>query len=116
MLYKGAPRNYSPVAVNVVKELELKNPRHARHTLVQGLDGKHYKVFTFQLYDMPPPKEFPTHEVSVHEVNADGSWSVLIQLYLKRFFDKAGALEDHERLLKEFDKVFGLKVPEPKHK
>lgn len=97
--------------MNIVKELELRNPRHARHTLVAAVDGKHYKVFTFQLYDMPPPREFPTYEVSVNECGPDGAWSELVQLYLKRFFDKASALADHERLLKDFDAVFGLKAP-----
>lgn len=86
--------------------------RVLRHTFVQGRDGKHYKVITFQLYDMAPPPEFPNWEVNVEETNDRGKRTVLVQPLLKRFFDRQVALDFHQKLLDSFDDT--LKLQEPK--
>jgi hypothetical protein len=97
--------------MKVIEELPLKHKRQLRHTLVQGRDEKHYKIFTFQLYDTAPPAEFPNYEVNVQECEADGSYKVLVQPYLKRFFARGLALDAHQKLLDEFDEALKLEEP-----
>jgi hypothetical protein len=98
--------------MKVVREEPLAHSRQLRHTLVQGRDGKYYKIYTFQLYDTPPTAEFPLYEVSVTEVDASGRYRILVQLLLKRFYEKEDALKQHEALLEGGDDLLGLKAPE----
>lgn len=96
--------------MKVIEELALKHGRQLRHTMVQGRDEKYYKVYTFQLYDTAPPAEFANFEVNVQEVEADGTYKVLFQPLLKRFFAKSAALAEHQKLLDGFDDA--LKIEE----
>ncbi|MBI2932059.1 MAG: hypothetical protein HYY16_10455 [Planctomycetes bacterium] len=98
--------------VRIIEELTPEWQRVLRHTFVQGRDGKHYKIITFQLYEKTPPPEFPNWEVNVEEVDERGKRRVLVQPVLKRFFDKKFALDFHQRLLDGFDEA--LHLPEPK--
>ncbi|MBI4564648.1 MAG: hypothetical protein HY716_08170 [Planctomycetes bacterium] len=98
--------------MKVIEELKPAFDRQLRHTWVQGRDGKSYKILTLQLYDTPPPLEFPNWEVSVVEVNEHGAFRTLVQPLLKRFFEKNRALDFHDRLLDTFDEF--LKLPEAK--
>lgn len=98
--------------MRVIEELALKHDRQLRHTMVLGRDEKHYKIYTFQLYDHEPPAEFPNFEVNVQECEPDGTFHVLVQPFLKRFFRKGLALDMHQQLLDNFDEL--LQLPEPK--
>jgi len=98
--------------VRIIEECAPEWERVLRHTFVEGRDGKHYKVITFQLYERTPPPEFPNWEVNVEETNERGKRTVLVQPLVKRFFDRKVALDFHQRLLDGFDEI--LKLPEPK--
>lgn len=98
--------------MKVIEELALKHDRQLRHTLVEGRDGKFYKIYTFQLYDTAPPAEFPNFEINVQEVQEDGAFDVLVQPFLKRFFKKELAVDMHQQLLDDFDEM--LKLDQPK--
>lgn len=102
--------------MKVIEELALKHGRQLRHTMVQGRDEKYYKVYTFQLYENAPPAEFANFEVNVQEVEADGTFKILFQPLLKRFFVKAAALEEHQKLLDGFDDALKLEEPAKKGK
>lgn len=98
-------------AVKILEELPASWERVLRHTLVQGRDGNHYKVISFQLYDKTPPPEFPNWEVNVEQVDERGQRRVLVQPVLKRFFDKKLALDFHAKLLENFDDFLHLVEP-----
>jgi hypothetical protein len=101
--------------MKILQELTLvERARQLRHTFVQGLDGRHYKVLTFRLYGFKAPPEFATHETNVEEVNERGGRTVLVQPLLKRFFREDEALAFHQELLENFDKLLNLKAPEKK--
>ncbi len=103
--------------MKLLQELPLVDrARQLRHTFVQGKDGKHYKILTFQLYEKPPPREFPNWETNVEEVNEKGARFVLMQPLIRRFFDQAEALAFHQTLVDTFDETLKLKEPDPKHK
>jgi hypothetical protein len=101
--------------MKIIQELPLvARARQLRHTFVQGLDEKHYKVLTFRLYDFRVPPEFATHETNVEEVNESGGRTVLVQPLIKRFFNEEEAIAFHQELLEKFDEVLRLKAPEKK--
>ena len=101
--------------MKILQELPLvERARQLRHTFVQGLDGKYYKVLTFKLYDFNPPPEFATHETNVEEVNERGGRTVLVQPLIKRFFREDEAMSFHQELLEKFDETLRLKPPEKK--
>lgn len=101
--------------MNILQELPLvERARQLRHTFVQGLDGKHYKILTFKLYDFAAPPEFATHETNVEEVNERGGRTVLVQPLIKRFFREDEAMAFHQQLLETFDQTLRLKAPEKK--
>ena len=101
--------------MKILQELPLvARARQLRHTYVQGLDEKHYKVLTFKLYDFKAPPEFATHETNVEEVNDQGGRTVLIQPLIKRFFREEEAVAFHQELLEKFDETLRLKAPEKK--
>jgi hypothetical protein len=88
--------------MKILQELPLvTRARQLRHTYVQGLDEKHYKVLTFKLYDFKSPPEFATHETNVEEVNANGGRTVLVQPLIKRFFREDEAMAFHQELLEK---------------
>jgi len=101
--------------MKVIEELALKHARQLRHTLVQGRDGNHYRIYTFQLYDFEPPAEFANFEVNVQQCEPDGSFKVLIQPFLKRFFKKGLALDLHQQLLDGFDELLKLEESKKGH-
>ena len=101
--------------MKILQELPLvERARQLRHTFVQGLDGKYYKVLTFKLYDFHSAPEFATHETNVEEVNERGGRTVLVQPLIKRFFREDEALAFHQELLEKFDETLRLKAPENK--
>lgn len=101
--------------MKILQELPLvTRARQLRHTYVQGLDEKHYKILTFKLYDFKAPPEFATHETNVEEVNERGGRTVLMQPLIKRFFREDEALAFHQELLETFDQTLRLKAPEKK--
>ena len=101
--------------MKLLQELPLvERARQLRHTYVEGLDGKHYKILTFKLYDFAVSAEFSTHETNVEEVNEHGGRTVLFQPLIKRFFREDEALAFHQELLEKFDETLRLKVPEKK--
>jgi hypothetical protein len=101
--------------MKILQELPLvQRARQLRHTYVQGLDEKHYKILTFKLYDFHSPPEFSTHETNVEEVNERGGRTVLVQPLIKRFFREDEALAFHQELLEKFDETLRLKAPEKK--
>ncbi|MBV8881342.1 MAG: hypothetical protein JO332_15355 [Planctomycetaceae bacterium] len=101
--------------MKILQELPLvARARQLRHTYVQGLDEKHYKVLTFKLYDFKASPEFATHETNVEEVNERGGRTVLIQPLIKRFFREEEAMAFHQELLEKFDETLRLKAPEKK--
>ena len=101
--------------MKILQELPLvERARQLRHTFVQGLDGKHYKILTFRLYDFNPQPEFSTHETNVEEVNEHGGRQVLVQPLIKRFFREDEAMAFHQELLEKFDETLRLKAPEKK--
>ena len=101
--------------MKILQELPLvAQARQLRHTFVQGLDEKHYKVITFKLYDFKAPPEFATHETNVEEVNDHGGRTVLIQPLIKRFFREDEAVAFHQEVLEKFDQILRLKAPEKK--
>lgn len=85
--------------------------RQLRHTFVQGRDGRHFRVVTFQLYDFEPAPEFHRYETNVQECDERGRWRMLQQPLLKRFYREENARKFHEQLLEHFDAV--LNIPEP---
>jgi len=101
--------------MKILQELPLvERARQLRHTFVEGLDGKHYKILTFALYDFKAPPEFATHETNVEETNEHGGRQVLIQPLIKRFFREDEAMAFHQELLEKFDETLRLKAPEKK--
>ena len=101
--------------MKILQELPLvERARQLRHTFVEGLDGKHYKVLTFKLYDFKSPPEFATHETNVEETNETGGRQVLVQPLIKRFFREDEAMAFHQELLEKFDETLRLKAPEKK--
>lgn len=101
--------------MKILQELPLvPRARQLRHTFVQGLDEKYYKILTFKLYEFKAPPEFATHETNVEEVNEKGARLVLVQPLIKRFFDEKEALDFHQQLLDTFDETLRLKAPEKK--
>jgi hypothetical protein len=101
--------------MKVLQELPLvERARQLRHTFVEGLDGKHYKILTFKLYEFAVSGEFATHETNVEEVNERGGRTVLVQPLIKRFFREDEALAFHQELLEKFDETLRLKAPEKK--
>lgn len=101
--------------MRIIQELPLvARARQLRHTFVQGADEKYYKVLTFRLYDFKVPPEFATHETNVEEVNEKGARYVLVQPLIKRFFSEKEALDFHQALLDDFDRILNLKAPEKK--
>jgi len=101
--------------MKILQELPLvARARQLRHTYVEGLDQKHYKVLTFKLYDFKASPEFATHETNVEEVNANGGRTVLVQPLIKRFFREDEAMAFHQELLEKFDETLRLKPPEKK--
>ena len=101
--------------MKVLQELPLvERARQLRHTYVEGLDGKRYKILTFKLYEFPVSPEFATHETNVEEVNERGGRQVLVQPLIKRFFREDEALSFHQQLMEKFDETLRLKAPEKK--
>ena len=101
--------------MKILQELPLvQRARQLRHTYVQGLDEKHYKILTFKLYDFQTAPEFATHETNVEEVNERGGRTVLFQPLIKRFFREDEAMAFHQELLEKFDETLRLKAPEKK--
>ena len=101
--------------MKILQELPLvERARQLRHTFVQGLDEKHYKILTFKLYDFKSSPEFATHETNVEETNEKGGRQVLVQPLIKRFFREDEAMAFHQELLEKFDETLRLKAPEPK--
>jgi hypothetical protein len=101
--------------MKVLQELPLvERARQLRHTFVEGLDGKFYKILTFKLYDFQASPEFATHETNVEEVNERGGRTVLVQPLIKRFFREDEAIAFHQQLLEKFDETLRLKAPEKK--
>ena len=101
--------------MKILQELPLvERARQLRHTFVQGLDGKHYKILTFKLYDFYSPPEFATHETNVEETNERGGRTVLVQPLIKRFFREEEATAFHQEVLETFDALLNLKAPEKK--
>ena len=100
--------------MKVIEELPLGHKRQLRHTLVLGGDEKHYKIYTFQLYDTEPPAEFPNFEVNVQECDPDGTFKVLVQPFMKRFFKKGLAIDLHQQLLDNFDEMVKIDVVKTK--
>jgi hypothetical protein len=101
--------------VKILQELPpVEHARQLRHTFVQGIDEKHYKVLTFKLYGFAAPPEFATHETNVEEVNERGGRTVLVQPLIRRFFSEAEAVKFHQDLLNGFDEILHLKAPEKK--
>ena len=101
--------------MKILQELPLvERARQLRHTYVEGLDGKHYKILTFKLYDFKAPPEFATHETNVEEVNERGGRTVLVQPLIKRFFREDEAMAFHQELIEKFDQTLRLKAPEKK--
>jgi len=101
--------------MKILQELPLvARARQLRHTYVQGVDEKHYKVLTFKLYDFKAPPEFATHETNVEETNEQGGRTVLVQPLIKRFFREEEAVAFHQELLEKFDETLRLKAPEKK--
>ena len=101
--------------MKILQELPLvERARQLRHTFVQGLDEKYYKVLTFKLYDFNPPPEFATHETNVEEVNERGGRTVLVQPLIKRFFREDEAMAFHQELMEKFDEILRLKALEKK--
>jgi hypothetical protein len=101
--------------MKILQELPLvARARQLRHTYVEGLDGKKYKVITFALYDFKAPPEFATHETNVEETNDHGGRTVLVQPLIKRFFREDEAIAFHQELLESFDQTLRLKAPEKK--
>jgi hypothetical protein len=101
--------------MRILQELPLvARARQLRHTFVQGADEKYYKILTFRLYDFKVPPEFATHETNVEEVNEKGARYVLVQPLIKRFFSEKEALDFHQALLDDFDRILNLKAPEKK--
>ena len=101
--------------MNILQELPLvERARQLRHTFVEGLDGKRYKILTFKLYDFKASPEFATHETNVEEVNERGGRTVLVQPLIKRFFREDEAMGFHQELLEKFDETLRLKAPEKK--
>jgi len=101
--------------MKILQELPLvERARQLRHTFVEGLDGKHYKILTFALYDFKPPPEFATHETNVEETKENGGRQVLVQPLIKRFFREDEAMAFHQELLEKFDETLRLKAPEKK--
>lgn len=102
--------------MKVIKEIPPKHSRQLKHTMVQGRDGKFYKILTQQLYERQPRGEFSNFETNVQEVEENGSYKVLFTPFLKRFATKEEAIAMHERILDDFDNILKLKEPEkPKH-
>lgn len=93
--------------MKILEELDLKT-RQLRHTLVQGRNGKFFKVLTYQLYDATPPPEFHNFEVNVMECDARGRFRELNVPYYARFFSKEEALKHHEEVLANFDTLLQL--------
>ena len=81
---------------------------------MQGFDDQHYKIYTFQLYDTEPPAEFPNFEVNVQECDPDGTFKVLVQPFMERFFRKGLALDKHQNLLDNFDSLLKLEAVKKK--
>jgi hypothetical protein len=103
--------------MKILRELEpVARARQLRHTFVEGIDGKHYKILTFRLYDFAVSPEFSTHEVNVEETLENGGRKVLVQPLIKRFFKEAEALAFHQELLESFDQALRLKAPEKAEK
>ncbi len=102
--------------MKLIEELSPSWVRVLRHTYVQGRDGNHYKIITFQLYESQPPAEFPNWEVNVEQTDERGARRVLVQPVLKRFFDKKLALDFHSKLLEGFDEFLHLPEPKEEHK
>ena len=101
--------------MKILQELPLvERARQLRHTFVQGLDEKYYKILTFALYDFKSPPEFATHETNVEEVNERGGRTVLVQPLIKRFFREDEAMAFHQELMEKFDETLRLKAPEKK--
>ena len=101
--------------MKILQELPLvARARQLRHTFVQGLDERYYKILTFTLYDFKPPAEFATHETNVEETNEHGGRQVLVQPLIKRFFREDEAMAFHQELLEKFDETLRLKAPEKK--
>ena len=101
--------------MKILQELPLvARARQLRHTYVEGVDGKHYKVLTFKLYEFKVSSEFATHETNVEEVNERGGRTVLVQPLIKRFFREDEAVSFHQELLEKFDETLRLKAPEKK--
>jgi len=101
--------------MKILQELPLvARARQLRHTFVQGLDEKHYKILTFKLYDFKASPEFATHETNIEEVNERGGRTVLVQPFIKRFFEEAEAVACHQELIEKFDEMLNLHAPEKK--
>ena len=101
--------------MKILQELPLvARARQLRHTFVQGADEKYYKILTFRLYDFKAPPEFATHETNIEEVNERGGRTVLVQPFIKRFFNEPEATACHQELLEKFDEILRLHPPEKK--
>lgn len=85
------------------------NARKLRHTFAQGADKNYYKILTFKLYDMEPGPEFAKFEVNVQRVNENGSFNALVVPHYKRFMTSKEALDYHQYLLDNFEKILGIK-------
>lgn len=96
--------------MEVVRELGAERPRHIRHTLVKGGDGKFYKVLTFRLYDMDPPDEFHNFEVNVMLCDEHGRFSELFVPYYRRTYSQEEAVRHHAELLQTFDETLALQA------
>jgi hypothetical protein len=98
--------------MELVEELTPRvGTRQLRHTMVKGIDTKHYKILTLQLYPSEPPPEFHNFEVNVQRVDEDGTYKELIVPYFRRFYKKDEALEHHEKLLTKLDETLELEAP-----
>src|SRR6476620_5436349 len=101
--------------MKILQDLTLvARARQLRHTYVQDLDEKRYKVLALKHHDFKSPPEFATHDTNVEEVNENGGRTVLIQPLIKRFFREEEAVAFHQELLEKFDETLRLKAPEKK--
>lgn len=100
----------------IVREEPLvERARQLRHTLVQGRDSRFYRVITFKLYDLEPAPEFHRFETNVQECEENGTFRVLVQPLLKRFYRQEHAVKFHAELLEHFDSVLNLQAGESEH-
>lgn len=102
--------------MEVVKEISGTMKKQMRITLVKGGDGKFYKVESIQLYDFETQPEFPNFEVVVIQTDANGEFTELVVVHLRRFFKREDTEKNHEHVVKNLDAVLKLQAAKEEHK